>query len=129
MRAGAPEKANKDAREALRIVEAHELSSPLRTIPADEASVLGLSVATTDASESAAAEANPFGTHAPLPRLTNTELAVLASLVQHSSAADLATALFVSPNTVKAHLRSIYRKLGARSRAQALAIARTRGLV
>lgn len=129
LRAGAPEKANKDAREALRIVEAHELSSPLRTIPADEANVLGLSVATTDASESAAAEANPFGTHAPLPRLTNTELAVLASLVQHSSAADLATALYVSPNTVKAHLRSIYRKLGARSRAQALAIARTRGLV
>ena len=31
---------------------------------------------------------------------------------------ELAASLFVTPNTLKTHLRSIYRKLGAESRAK-----------
>jgi DNA-binding CsgD family transcriptional regulator len=37
--------------------------------------------------------------------------------------------LYVSPNTVKAHLKSIYRKLGVSSREEAAEQARARGLI
>ena len=41
----------------------------------------------------------------------------------------MGAALFLSPNTVKSHLRAIYRKLGARSREAALVRARALGLL
>lgn len=61
--------------------------------------------------------------------LTKREAAVLAALEKHEGTAEIAETLFVSPNTVKSQLRSIYRKLGAHSRAEALAAARLRGLL
>ena len=42
---------------------------------------------------------------------------------------ELATSLFVTPNTLKTHLRGIYRKLGADSRSEAVARAQALGLV
>lgn len=42
---------------------------------------------------------------------------------------ELSTALGLSPHTVKVHLRNIYRKLGARNRAHAVAIAFRRDLI
>ena len=42
---------------------------------------------------------------------------------------EIAAALFVSFNTVQTHMRSIYRKLGVASRAQAVARARELGLI
>ncbi|WP_425475619.1 LuxR C-terminal-related transcriptional regulator [Nocardioides tweenelious] len=61
--------------------------------------------------------------------LTARELEVLQQLALGGGNADLARALFVSENTVKTHLASIYRKLEVDRRVDALRAARSRGLV
>lgn len=55
--------------------------------------------------------------------LTSRERVVLGHLESTSNVAEIAEALFVSTNTVKSQLRSIYRKLGVSSREQALVVA------
>ncbi|MGD8169596.1 response regulator transcription factor, partial [Herbiconiux sp. P16] len=62
-------------------------------------------------------------------RLTDREATVLHQLVETGSAAEIASALFVSINTVKSQLRSLYRKLGVASREEALVAAAERGLL
>ncbi len=61
--------------------------------------------------------------------LSARELAVLGELVSTGSAAEIAERQFVSVNTVKSQLRSIYRKLGVSDRAAALEAARVQGLL
>ncbi|WP_309504772.1 MULTISPECIES: LuxR C-terminal-related transcriptional regulator [Nocardioides] len=61
--------------------------------------------------------------------LTARELEVLQQLALGGGNADLARALFVSENTVKTHLASIYRKLDVDRRVDALRVARTHGLL
>ncbi len=74
----------------------------------------------------------PPGSDAPEPGtlpLSESELAVLRFLPSHLTNEEIGEALFLSVNTVKTHLRSAYRKLGVRSRREAIALARHRGLV
>nr|WP_246306878.1 helix-turn-helix transcriptional regulator [Herbiconiux flava] len=52
----------------------------------------------------------------PFATLTPREKAVLAAVLEGQSTASVADALFVSPNTVKTQLRSIYRKVGVQNR-------------
>jgi LuxR family transcriptional regulator, maltose regulon positive regulatory protein len=52
--------------------------------------------------------------------LTSSELAVLRLLPSHMTNQEIAEALFLSINTVKTHLRSVYRKLGVTTRRQAI---------
>jgi ATP/maltotriose-dependent transcriptional regulator MalT len=61
--------------------------------------------------------------------LTDRELTILRLLPAPSSLRELAAELFVTPNTLKTHLRAIYRKLGAESREEAVIRARERGLI
>ena len=61
--------------------------------------------------------------------LTERELIVLHYLPTMLKAGEIAADLFVSVNTVKAHLRSIYRKLGVSNRREAVERARTIGLM
>jgi LuxR family maltose regulon positive regulatory protein len=61
--------------------------------------------------------------------LTERERAILALLPGPRAQREIAGELFVTPNTLKTHLRSIYRKLGAASRTEAVSRARTRGLL
>jgi LuxR family maltose regulon positive regulatory protein len=61
--------------------------------------------------------------------LTAAELRVLPLLSTHLSFAELGRELFLSPNTVKTQAISIYRKLGATPRSQAVARARELGLL
>ncbi|WP_081790497.1 helix-turn-helix transcriptional regulator [Nocardioides sp. URHA0032] len=61
--------------------------------------------------------------------LTPRELEVLEQLALGGANADLARSLFVSENTVKTHLASIYRKLDVERRVDALRVARARGLI
>jgi LuxR family maltose regulon positive regulatory protein len=53
--------------------------------------------------------------------LTESELAVLRFLPSHMTNQEIAEALFLSINTVKTHLRSVYRKLGVATRREAIA--------
>ena len=61
--------------------------------------------------------------------LTDREREVLGYLPTHLYQHEIATAMYVSINTVKTYLRCIYRKIGAATRAEAVAIARTNGLL
>jgi DNA-binding CsgD family transcriptional regulator len=69
------------------------------------------------------------GDHAHIPGLTRREHDVLVQLANGSSYADIAETLFVSENTVKTHVSSLYAKLGATRRSQALKIARAQRLL
>jgi LuxR family maltose regulon positive regulatory protein len=61
--------------------------------------------------------------------LTEAELRLLPHLATQLSFREIAEALFLSIHTVKAQVTSIYRKLGASSRTQAIERARSLGLL
>jgi len=61
--------------------------------------------------------------------LSDRELRVLQELTNGSSTKEIAEALFVSEETVKSHLKHIFRKLKVRDRTEAVAEAFRRGLV
>jgi LuxR family maltose regulon positive regulatory protein len=61
--------------------------------------------------------------------LSTAELRVLPYLQTHLSFREIGARLFVSHNTVKSHAMSIYRKLGASSRSDAVARARELALI
>ena len=63
------------------------------------------------------------------PALTPSELRVLQALTTFRSVSDTARDLLVSTNTVKSHLKLVYRKLGASSRAEAIERGRRMGLL
>jgi LuxR family transcriptional regulator, maltose regulon positive regulatory protein len=71
----------------------------------------------------------PAGPWAPLEPLTNSEIRVLRYLPTHLSAPEVARELSVSTSTVKTHLRNLYVKLGAHSRAEAVESARALSLL
>ncbi len=60
----------------------------------------------------------------PPPELSERELAVLRLLPTRMSQREIGDALYVSLNTVKSHVRSIFRKLDATSRTEAVEHAR-----
>jgi len=61
--------------------------------------------------------------------LTSAELRVLPMLTTHLTFPEIGAELFLSPHTVKSQAISIYRKLGASSRTQAVARSRELGLL
>ncbi|WP_315636717.1 MULTISPECIES: response regulator transcription factor [Microbacterium] len=66
---------------------------------------------------------------APRVQLTGRELDVLRLLDTGASNREISKALFVTEATVKTHLVHVFEKLGADSRAKAVAIARESGLL
>ena len=77
-----------------------------------------LAEAPGEALQEAASPAQPAG---PLAEpLTERELAVLTLVAAGHTNREVATELFVAEGTVKAHVASIYRKLGVHSRAEAV---------
>lgn len=71
---------------------------------------------------------SPVGEVGLLP-LTPAELRLLPYLQTHLTAGGIAERLFISPHTVKAQVKSIYRKLGVSSRGEAVQKAATMGLL
>jgi LuxR family maltose regulon positive regulatory protein len=64
-----------------------------------------------------------------LEPLSKSEVRVLHYLPTHLSAPEIAAELSVSTSTVKTHLRNLYAKLGAHTRAEAVESARAAGLL
>jgi two-component system response regulator DesR len=65
----------------------------------------------------------------PEPLLTEREREVLDLIAAGSTNKEIAEALFLSPHTVKEHTSALYRKLGARNRAEAVQRAQRVGLL
>jgi LuxR family transcriptional regulator, maltose regulon positive regulatory protein len=65
----------------------------------------------------------------PTVILTDRELLVLRFLPSHLTNAEIASECFMSVNTVKAHLKNIYAKLGVSTRAETVERARLLGLI
>ncbi|HEX6099734.1 MAG TPA: response regulator transcription factor [Thermoanaerobaculia bacterium] len=63
------------------------------------------------------------------PRLSPRERDVLRLVVEGKSNKEIAAALKVAERTVKFHMTSIFNKLGAENRAQAVSIAHQRGII
>jgi LuxR family transcriptional regulator, maltose regulon positive regulatory protein len=61
--------------------------------------------------------------------LTEREIDVLRQLAGSLSLGQIASELYLSQNTVKTHTMALYRKLGARSRSEAVKIGRERLLI
>ena len=60
--------------------------------------------------------------------LTRRERVILSNLDEDVTLEEIATKIFVTRNTVKSQVRSVYRKLGVSTRADAVACARQYGL-
>lgn len=115
--------------EALALAEPDDQSGPF--IAAGSPIRSALTVLVTPASPSAGFAARildrfdgrlPHGVGQPSgAALTESELAVLRFLPSHMTNQEIAESLFLSINTIKTHLSSVYRKLGVTSRRQAIA--------
>ncbi|OIQ76758.1 spore germination protein GerE [mine drainage metagenome] len=60
--------------------------------------------------------------------LTRRERVILSNLTEDVTLEEIASKLFVTRNTVKSQVRSVYRKLGVSTRADAVACAHAFGL-
>ena len=89
----------------------------------------GLGVLAGQAGELRAELAHARGSSVPgASALTTAELRLLPLLTTHLSFPEIAAEMFLSRNTVKSTVNSIYRKLGTSSRSQAVARLRDLGL-
>lgn len=61
--------------------------------------------------------------------LTTRELEILLEMTKGATDREIAHKIYVSPTTVKSHIRSIFRKIGARNRTQAVVYVLRNGLV
>ena len=62
-------------------------------------------------------------------RLSDRELTVLAELARGSATEEIAETMVLSPHTVRSHVKAAMRKLDARTRAHAVAIALAAGAI
>ncbi len=83
-------------------------------------------IAATSQSQSVVDQTN---LHPLLEPLSQRELEVLGLINEGHANKEIAAKLFLSPATIKAHIRNIYGKLGAKSRTEALARARQHQLI
>jgi len=63
------------------------------------------------------------------PMLTDREREILGLIAEGATNREIAGALFLSPHTIKEHTSTLYRKLGARNRADAVQRAQRLGLL
>ena len=75
------------------------------------------------------AAARPAAIQVLVEPLSPREVTVLRYLCSRLTYQEIAAALYVSPNTLKSHVKSVYRKLEAPSRADAVSTGRRLGLI
>jgi two-component system response regulator DesR len=71
----------------------------------------------------------PRKSEQPVPFLTDREREVLDLIAAGSTNREIAERLYLSPHTVKEHTSTLYRKLGARNRAEAVQLAQRIGVL
>ena len=108
------------AARARTIADTYGLTTPFVLVPAEDRELFG-SVADW--------KGPALAIGAAVPRLTVRERVILRELLETANLNDIALRLHVSVNTVKSQRRSLYRKLGAASREEALAAAVGHGLL
>ena len=131
-RAGERQRADAALAEAIALAAPRGALRPLLTGGREVAELLSRSSGTFGHSEAFAARARAALRADAAPSsslLTTRELELLTELPSMRTAEEIATSLYVSVNTVKTHMRGIYRKLGVSNRRQAVVLARRRGLI
>lgn len=96
------------------------LSDALAESSAWRRSLESLYAATNDLGLARRAGFRTRATRAPAEILTPREFEILGLIAQGLRNNEIAEALFISPSTIKVHIRHIFEKLGARSRAEAV---------
>lgn len=123
-----PGEARESARRAIGVMGPCGLRSPLAMVPRRDLAE-ALSADDGGWADLLDAVGDPFGQALARNTLTPRELEVLAQLAFSPNLEAVAAALYVSINTVKTQVRSIYRKLEVSSREDAVRSARNRGLI
>jgi len=95
----------------------------------DASDAVGLAVSLTDFAHTGTERPSPTPHLQEVDALSARELEVLRLLTTHLSSTEIARELYVSKNTVRSHIGHIYDKLGAHSRAEAVARAKELGLL
>jgi len=103
------------------------ITALLRSLPAGTGLKPYVDELSVRAEAAAATSKGPAG-RLPGGLLSGRELTVLRLLASRLTTTEIAGALFVSPNTLKSHMKSIYRKLDVSSRAGAVREGEARGL-
>jgi len=110
--------ARKSAETLLVRLDDRELTTPVGLLDPEDADFLREFLAAHGAR--AVPGRGVFPATSERPRLSSRERVVLRALTSGASLQSIAADLNVSPNTLKTQLRSIYRKLDARNRAEAI---------
>lgn len=119
---------------SLRLAARNRLLSPFRLVPSETVqSMLARAAVRSQPVEVSALVKRLDGLTVILRRqdslsLSDRERAIARELVRGNNSAQIAEALYISVNTVKSHLKNIYRKLGVTSRSDAIHKSRELGL-
>lgn len=132
LRAGEHDEALASAQRVDELVRISTLRAPLRTVPPQDRLAMTELLRSAGVAESELAlvgmsAAHQAGAETPPPKLTPRELTVLRWLESTGSVDEIAAQLFLSRNTVKSQMRSLYRKLEVSSRDSALTKAALHG--
>jgi LuxR family maltose regulon positive regulatory protein len=132
--ARAAESSDEAAKSLIQVVELASASGMVQVVASEGSEVVDMlessawlgTVSWLDQLRRAASRAAPAVGPGVLPDidLTPRELAILRMLPSRLTAPEIATELGISVNTVKFHLKVVYRKLGVGSRAEAAQVAR-----
>lgn len=120
---------------AVRLMTEHQLRTPLMLVPRSDLLALRTAASARDHDPTAEFLADLTKVPPVFPSLLSTvklaerELVVLSHLVNTGNMAEIGRELFVSANTIKTQVRSIYRKLEVSSREEALMRAHEHGLL
>ena len=111
--------------------EARELLRDARSViqDCDDAGTLAAVLAAAEGGLAVVARGTALGGPSPRERLSDREVVVLRMLAGTLSRREIADSLYVSQNTIKTQIRSIYQKLDASDREAAVARARELGLL
>lgn len=129
---GRPERANDAWRRACELADRTGIRSVFATLPREVVTALDRAAAAPSETVEgylASAAGAMFPESVPRPELTAREREVLAGLVDGLTTPRIAATLYLSLSTVKTHKRTLFRKLGAHTRREAIANARELGVL